>query len=54
MLLNGHPNAVGKNCAWESLKLFLQEAVPEQNSIAGNVIGIQTFGDLFNICTHKG
>ena len=29
-------------CAWESLKLFLQEAAPERKAI-------QTFGDLPNI-----
>jgi hypothetical protein len=28
-------------CAWESLKLFLQEAVPERNPIPGAVIAIQ-------------
>jgi len=36
-------------CAWESLKLFLQEAVPERNAIPGAVIAIQTFGDSPNI-----
>jgi len=36
-------------CAWESLKLFLQEAVPERNPIPGAVIAIQTFGDSLNI-----
>lgn len=35
--------------AWESLKLFLQEAVPEKNPIPGAVIAIQTFGDSPNI-----
>jgi hypothetical protein len=32
-------------CAWECLELFLQETVPEKNSIPGAVIAIQTFGD---------
>lgn len=36
-------------CAWESLNLFLQEAVPERNRIPGAVIAIQTFGDSPNI-----
>jgi hypothetical protein len=36
-------------CAWESLNLFLQEAVPERNPIPGVVIAIQTFGDSLNI-----
>jgi hypothetical protein len=36
-------------CAWESLKLFLQETVPEKNPIPGAVIAIQTSGDSPNI-----
>jgi hypothetical protein len=32
--------------AWESLKLFLQEAVPERNPLPGAVIAIQTLGDF--------
>ena len=32
--------------AWESLKVFLQEAVPENDPIPGAVIAMQTFGDL--------
>ena len=37
------------NCwAWESLKLFLQEAVPEKNPIPGAAIANQTFGDSPN------
>jgi len=32
-------------CAWESLKVFLQEAVPQKNPIPGAVIAVQTFGD---------
>ena len=41
-------------CAWESLKLFLQEAVPEKNPIPGAVIAIQTFVDFlgFNLHCH--
>jgi ribosomal protein S27E len=41
-------------CAWESLKVFLQEAVPENDPIAGAVIAAQTFGDFlgFNPHTH--
>ena len=33
-------------CAWESLKIFLQEAVPEKNHLPGAVIAMQTFGDF--------
>jgi len=33
-------------CAWESLKIFLQEAVYEKNPIPGAVIAVQTFGDF--------
>jgi len=33
------------------VKLFLQEAVPEQNPIPGAIIAIQTFGHLLNDST---
>ncbi|OHE22889.1 MAG: hypothetical protein A2Z43_04110 [Syntrophobacterales bacterium RBG_19FT_COMBO_59_10] len=33
-------------CTWESLKVFLQEAVHENNPIPGAVIAIQSFGDF--------
>lgn len=33
-------------CAWESLKVFLQQAVPENDPIPGAAIAIQTFGDF--------
>jgi hypothetical protein len=39
-------------CAWESLKVFLQEAVPERNTIPGAVIAIQTFGDFIGHNPH--
>jgi len=39
-------------CAWESLKLFLQEAVPENDLIPGAVIAIQTFGDFLGFNPH--
>jgi hypothetical protein len=32
--------------AWESLKIFLQEAVNENDPIPGAVIAIQSFGDF--------
>jgi hypothetical protein len=32
--------------AWESLKVFMQEAVPEKEPIPGAVIAVQTFGDF--------
>jgi len=40
--------------AWESLKTFLQEAVPANDPIPGAVIAVQTFGDFlgFNPHTH--
>ncbi len=34
------------------MKLFLQEAVPEQNPIPGAVIAIQTFGDFLGFNPH--
>jgi hypothetical protein len=39
-------------CAWDSLKLFLPEAVPERNPIPGAVIAIQTFGDFLGFNPH--
>ena len=38
--------------AWESLKVFLKEAVPEKNPIPGAVIAIQTFGDFLGFNPH--
>ena len=32
--------------AWESLKVFIQQAVPEKEPISGAVIAVQTFGDF--------
>jgi len=41
-------------CAWGSLKVFLQDAVPEDDPVPGAVIAMQTFGDFlgFNPHTH--
>ena len=39
-------------CAWESLKVFLQEAVPENDPIPGAVIAMQTFGDFGDTMRH--
>jgi glycosyltransferase involved in cell wall biosynthesis len=39
-------------CAWESLKVFLQEAVPEKDPDPGAVIAVQTFGDLIGHNPH--
>jgi hypothetical protein len=39
--------------AWESLKVFLQDAVPENNPLPGAVIAAQTFGDLPGFNTHS-
>ncbi|HPC33982.1 MAG TPA: transposase [Syntrophales bacterium] len=39
-------------CAWESLKIFLREAVPEKEPIPGAVIAIQTFGDFLGFNPH--
>jgi hypothetical protein len=39
-------------CAWEALKIFLQEAVPERNPFPGAVIAIQTFGDFLGFSPH--
>ena len=39
-------------CAWESLKVFIQDAVPEKDPIPGAVIAIQTFGDFLGFNPH--
>ena len=39
-------------CVWESLKVFLQTAVPEKNPVPGAVIAIQTFGDFLGFSPH--
>lgn len=39
-------------CAWESLKVSLQEPVPGKKPIPGAVIAIQTSGDLLGYNPH--
>jgi hypothetical protein len=39
-------------CAWESLKIFIQESVPEHEPIPGAIIAIQTFGDFLGFNPH--
>jgi len=39
-------------CAWESLKGFIQDAVPENDPIPGAVIAMQTFGDFLGFNPH--
>ncbi|MFQ5950084.1 MAG: transposase zinc-binding domain-containing protein [Nitrospiria bacterium] len=39
-------------CAWESLKLFFQEAVPKKDAVPAAVIAIQTFGDFLGFNPH--
>jgi len=39
-------------CAWEALKVFIQQAVPEKEPIPGAVIAVQTFGDFLGFNPH--
>jgi hypothetical protein len=39
-------------CAWESLKVFLQDVIPEKDPVPGAVIAIQTFGDALGFNPH--
>ena len=39
-------------CAWESLKIFLQDAVPEDDPVPGAVIAMQSFGDFLGFNPH--
>ena len=39
-------------CAWESLKVFLQEVIPERKPVPGAVIAVQTFGDVLGFNPH--
>jgi len=39
-------------CAWDALKVFMQNAVPEKEPLPGAVIAIQTFGDFLGFNPH--
>ena len=39
-------------CAWESLKVIYQDAVPQDDSVPGAVIAVQTFGDFLGFNPH--
>ena len=39
-------------CAWETLKEFFQEAVPEDDAVPGAVIAIHSFGDFLGWHLH--
>ena len=39
-------------CAWESLKVFFQEIVAEEDAVPGGVIAIQSFGDFLGFNPH--
>jgi len=39
-------------CGWESLKVFFQETVPEDDAAPGAVIAIQSFGDFLGFNPH--
>lgn len=39
-------------CAWETLKEFFQEVVPEEDAVPGAVIAIHTFGDFLGWHPH--
>jgi hypothetical protein len=39
-------------CAWEALRVFFQEAVPQGDGVPGAVIAIQTFGDFLGFNPH--
>jgi hypothetical protein len=39
-------------CGWESLKVFFQEAVPEEKAMPGAVVAIHSFGDFLGFHPH--
>jgi len=39
-------------CAWETLKVFFQETVPEEDAVPEAVIAIQSFGDFLGFNPH--
>jgi len=39
-------------CGWESLKVFFQETVPEEDAVHSAVIAIQSFGDFLGSNPH--
>jgi hypothetical protein len=38
--------------AWEALKVYLKSTAPEQDTVPGAVIAIQTFGDFLGFNPH--
>jgi hypothetical protein len=39
-------------CAWDSLEVFLQTIIPEEDAVPGAVIAIQSFGDFLGFNSH--
>jgi len=39
-------------CAWESLKVFFQEATPEEDALPGAAVAIQSFGNYLGFNPH--
>jgi hypothetical protein len=39
-------------CAWDSLKVFFQAIIPEEDAVPGAIIAIQTFGDFLGFNPH--
>ena len=39
-------------CAWEALKVFFQETVPEEDAVPGAAVAIQSFGDFLGFNPH--
>ena len=39
-------------CGWESLKVFFQASVPEDDAVPGAVVAIQSFGDFLGFNPH--
>lgn len=51
-LYDRRPLSELSRCAWDSLKLFFQAIVPEEDAVPGAVIAIQTFGDFLGFNPH--
>jgi hypothetical protein len=39
-------------CAWEALRVFSRETVPQRGAVPGTVIAIQTFGGFWGFYPH--
>ena len=52
MIENSFPIFPPRRDGWETLKVFFQETIPEEDAVSGAVIAIQSFGDFLGFNPH--